>query len=419
MSTYWLAEVGGVLHADGIPLPEVARRFGTPCFLYSAGRILTNVERFRNAFFGLPFELHYAVKANPLGAILRLLAREGLGAEVVSGGELRRALWAGFPAGRILFTGVGKTPQEHELALRCGIKAVVVESLGELHMLEDVAHELGTAAPVALRLNPALSPETHPHLATGREGSKFGLDLAATRAALEMIARAGDLHLVGLHLHLGSQIFQVEPYLAAWDFLLKVHSVAEQYGFAPEFLDLGGGFGISSVGERIFPLEELAAALTKKVPAEVTLVLEPGRALVGDAGLLLAQVLCTKEVHGRRYAVVDAGMNVLLRPALYGAHHRIVPVVPRSGPHEPMDVVGPVCENADVVARDCPLPPLASGDLIAILDAGAYGSSMASQYNSRPRPAEVLIHEGETHLIRESEPVEDLWRGEVVPPFLV
>ena len=418
VSPGWLTEVNGVLYADGVPLPEIAARFGTPSYVYSASRIEENVRRFRDAFPGLPLELRYAVKANPLGAILRLLAREGLGAEVVSGGELRRALRAGIPAGKILFTGVGKTERELVFALREGIEAVVVESLDELRAIAGIARSLGKAAPIALRVNPALAPDTHPHLSTGGAGTKFGLDLSATRAALGEIARVPALRLVGLHLHLGSQIIEMTPYLAAWDILLRVRHEAVANGLIPEFLDLGGGFGIPYRGQGGFPLEELAASLAGRVPEGVKLFLEPGRALVGDAGLLLARVLYTKEVHGRRFVVVDAGMSEFLRPALYGARHRIVPVAARPGPVEPVDVVGPVCENADVLASDVPLPPLAPGDLVAILDAGAYGASMSSRYNSRPHPAEVLIFRGEPLLARERERVEDLWRGEIMPPAL-
>lgn len=412
----WLGVVDGVLYADGVPLPEIAARFGTPCYVYSASRIRENVRRFREAFAGFPLELRYAVKANPLGAILRLLSREGVGAEVVSGGELLRALRAGFPPGKILFTGVGKTRHELELALREGIEAVVVESVDELRALAGIAGELGTTVPVALRINPPLAPDTHPHLSTGGVGTKFGLDPAAARAALSEVARASPLRLVGLHVHLGSQILEVEPYLAAWDLLLELRRDAVTHGLAPAFLDLGGGFGIAYEGGTGFPLEELAAALAHRIPRGTALVLEPGRALVGDAGLLLARVLRTKEVHGRGYAVVDAGMAEFLRPALYGARHRIVPVQPRAGPTEPVDVVGPICESADVLARDAPLPRLEPGDLIAILDAGAYGASMASRYNSRPRPAEVLLLGGEPVLVRERETAEDLWRGELDPP---
>jgi len=376
------------------------------------------LQRFRKAFAGLPFKIHYAVKANPSGTILRLLAREGLGAEVVSGGELHRALRAGFPSKEILFTGVGKTREELLLALEKGVKAIVVESLAELGLLQDISREMEKATPVALRVNPALTPETHPHLATGRKGSKFGFDSGDVKEALVSLARAERLHLLGLHLHLGSQIHHLEPYIVAWEYLLELRHEAEVLGLEVEFLDLGGGFGIPYSEGQAFPLGELAAALQRRMPKGIELVLEPGRALVGDAGILLTQVLYTKRVHGRRYVVVDAGMNDLLRPALYGARHRVVPVRNRAGPEEEVEVVGPICENADVLAWSCSLPPLESGDLLVVLDTGAYGASMASQYNSRPRPAEVILYGGKAFLIRERETVEDLVRGEIIPEFL-
>ncbi len=414
----WLTAYDGILHAEGIPLTQIAGDFGTPCYLYSTARIRENLKHFREAFAGIPVELHYAVKANPLGAILRLLAREGLGAEVVSGGELLRAMWAGFPPEKIVFTGVGKAVWELELALEKGIR-VVVESLEELRTVEGMARERGRYAPVALRLNPGLSPETHPHLATAREGTKFGLDPPGAERALESIRRSETLRLVGLHLHLGSQILDPEPYAAAWEYLLGMYRGAREAGLSPEFLDLGGGFGIPyAPEERRFPLGELAEVIRERIPEGVTVMFEPGRSLVGDAGILLTRVLYIKEVHGKRYVVVDAGMNDLLRPALYGARHRIVPVVKRPGPEREADIVGPICENADVLVREAVVPPLEPGDILAVLDVGAYGSSMSSQYNSRPRPAEVLLHWGKAYLVRERETIKDLIRGEIIPEFL-
>ena len=414
----WLYLSGDTLCAEGLPLTEIADRFGTPCYVYSAARILANVRRLREPFTGVPLKIHYAVKANPLGAILRLLVREGLGAEVVSGGELYRALRAGFPPNEILFTGVGKTREELLRALEKGIKAIVVESLAELGLLRDISREKEKMVPVALRINPALAPPTHPHLATGKKGSKFGFDREGVEEALVNIARDRGLRLVGLHLHLGSQINRLGPYLAAWEYLLELRREAERMGLVVEFLDLGGGFGISYEGERAFPVEKLAVVIRNKMPEGTELVLEPGRALVGDAGILLTKVLYTKHVHGRAYIVVDAGMNDLLRPALYGAHHRLVPVRRRTGAPVKVDVVGPICENTDVLAADRELPPLQPGDLLAILDTGAYGSSMSSQYNSRPRGAEVLVYRGKAYLVRKRETLEDLVRGEIIPEDL-
>lgn len=412
----WLGYREGVLCGEGIPLPELAAKFGTPCYVYSAIQIQENIRAFRRAFSGLPLELFYAVKANSNGAILRLFSQEGLGAEVVSGGELLRALRAGFPGERIIQTGVGKTREELELALENKIRAIVLESLGELDLLSNLAPGRGRMIPVAFRLHPALEPKTHPHLATGRAGSKFGLDPLGMEEALRKVAASTKLNLVGLHVHLGSQIPSVMPYLAALEKLAAFTVEAQSLGLNPDFLDLGGGFSIPyEKGEAGFPLEGLARALFSRLPEGLSLILEPGRALVGDAGILLTRILYRKRVHNENFIVVDAGMNDLLRPSLYGAYHRILPGKEHVGPGD-VDVVGPVCENADFIAKDCPLPPIEPGELLAVLDTGAYGFAMSSQYNSRRRAAEVLLLWGTPHLVRRRESWDDLWRGEEVPP---
>lgn len=414
----WLGYREGVLCTEGIPLPDLAAKFGTPCYVYSATQIQENIRVFQQAFSGLPLELFYAVKANSNGAILHLFSREGLGAEVVSGGELLRALRAGFPGERIILTGVGKTPEELKLALDHKVRAIVVESLGELALLSELAPGRNRRVPVALRLHPALEPDTHPHLATGLVGSKFGLDPKAMGDALRYISRTRDLLLVGLHVHLGSQISSAMPYLAALEKLVPFTVEARSLGLDPDFLDLGGGFSIPyEEGETRFPLEELAQALPSRLPEGLSLVLEPGRALVGDAGILLTRILYRKRVHDKNFVVVDAGMNDLLRPSLYGACHRILPAQERLGT-EKVDVVGPICENADFIAKDYPLPPMEPGELLAVLDTGAYGFVMSSQYNSRPRAAEVLLLWGTPHPVRRRETWDDLWRGEEVPPCL-
>jgi len=412
----WLKRTGAVLCADGVPLPEVAQRFGTPCYVYSAAAIQRAVRRFQNAMSALPLRLCYAVKANPNGAILRLLAQEGLGAEVVSGGELVRALRAGFSAGNVLFTGVGKRPDELATALEHGVRAIVVESEEELAVLEEVAREMGEIAPIALRYHPALDPATHAHLATGRAGSKFGLDEKGMERALVRTAHSRRINLTGFHVHLGSQLRAPEPYLAAAARLVRWLEKAKALGHRPRFIDLGGGFGIAyKHDETAFPLAALGEALASNWPRETELVLEPGRALVGPAGVLLTRVLYRKTVHGRSFIVVDAGMTELLRPALYGASHRIVPVEDCCGPELRVSVVGPICENADYLAREVLLPRPEPGDLLAVLDVGAYGASMASQYNSRPRAPEVLLVDGVAWAVRRRELLEDLWRQEVWP----
>ncbi len=414
----WLAYPRGVLFAEGIPVAELAERFGTPLYVYSAPQIRDNLDQLRRAFSGLPIRLFYAVKANANRAILTILAHEGLGAEVVSRGELERALRAGFRPEHILFTGVGKTSDEIAFALTQGIFALVVESLEELQAVSEIAQRKGRRARVGLRINPALDPGTHPHLATGKGGSKFGIDPAHVEQALPAIGLSPHLSLAGFHVHLGSQIAVVEPYLAAFELLVGLWRKAQDYGLSPSFLDLGGGFAVPHQGDEHFPFEKLVSAIKERIPVGGQVLFEPGRFLVAEAGALLTRVLYVKEVRGKRFVVVDAGMNDLLRPALYGAVHPVWPAELRPGPRLRVDLVGPVCENADSFGQELELPPLHPGDVLAIGQAGAYGFAMASQYNSRPRPAEVLLLHGEAYLIRRRETLEDLWQGEEVPPCL-
>ncbi len=419
MSPHGLDYVGDVLSMDGVPLSEVADRFATPCYVYNARRIRENVERFRSSLAALPGQLCYAVKANPNLAVLRLLSREGLGAEVVSGGELARAMRAGFPPNKILFSGVGKREEELVMALATGVRAMIVESLEELELIDYLARKRTEKARVALRVHPGLDLDTHPYLATAAEGSKFGLDLEALPPALEFLTTTRTLDLAGFHVHLGSQIREVGPYLTALDRLTSCIGEARVRGLCPTFLDLGGGFAIPYAdGETAFPLDQLAQALHGYDFQGLQLLFEPGRALVADAGVLLTRVLFRKRVHGQTFMVVDAGMNDLIRPILYGGWHRVEPVMRRDGPVELVDVVGPICENADCLAKRIPLPPLARGELLVIQDVGAYGFTMSSQYNSRLRAAEVLVVDSKPHLVRSRETLADLWQGEEVPECL-
>ncbi len=410
----WLTYEGAGLAADGIPLVEIAGAVGTPTYVYSAERILENVRRLRSAFSKLPASILYAVKANANGAVLRLLAGMGLGAEVVSGGELFRALRAGFAAERVAFSGVGKTDAEIEAALRVGVGTLILESVEEVSVVEALARREGRRVSVALRLHPSVSAGTHPYLATGERETKFGLEERGFRTALELLERSKTLDLVGLHVHIGSQITSVAPYAAALRALLDAERAARERGHRLRFVDLGGGFAIPyGDGERPFPLADLAETIGAGWPEQLELRIEPGRLLVGDAGVLLVRVLYGKTCGAKEFVVVDAGMNALVRPALYGAQHRIRAVGRSAGSAHVVDVVGPVCENADFLARDCWVPPLERGDLLAVLDAGAYGFSMASQYNSQPRPAEVVVLLGRAELARRRETHANLVEGEV------
>ncbi|GAB4304199.1 MAG: diaminopimelate decarboxylase [Candidatus Bipolaricaulota bacterium] len=419
MSPHGLDYVGDLLSMDGVPLSEVADQFATPCYVYSARRIRENVERFRSSLAGLPGQVCYAVKANSNLAVLRLLSREGLGAEVVSGGELVRAVRAGFPPNEILFSGVGKREDELVMALATGVRAMIVESLEELELIDHLAQSKRKRAHVVLRVHPSLDLHTHPYLATAAEGTKFGMDPEALPPALEFLTTTRALDLAGFHVHLGSQIREVGPYLAALDRLTSCIGEARTRGLSPRFLDLGGGFAIPYAdGETAFPLDQLAQALHGYDFQGLQLLFEPGRALVADAGVLLTRVLFRKRVHGQTFVVVDAGMNDLIRPILYGGWHRVESVMRWDGPVELVNVVGPICENADFLAQRIPLPTVVRGELLAIRDVGAYGFTMSSQYNSRPRAAEVLIVDGKPYLVRSRETLADLWQGEAVPECL-
>ncbi|TVR64366.1 MAG: diaminopimelate decarboxylase [Gemmatimonadales bacterium] len=411
--------VQGELTCRGLSLGGLAQRFGTPLYVYDAQGIAERIRRFQEAFQGVELLLAYSVKANGNLAVLNRIGLAGAGADIVSAGELERALKAGIPASRMVFAGVGKTAQEMERALEVGIHAFHVESEEELDVLEDVARRRGVRAPVGIRVNPDVeSPTPHHYTATGHATSKFGIPV--TRA-LELYGTAPErphLWFRGIDVHIGSQIVAVEPYLAALDTVLEMVDRIRAGGVELEYLDLGGGFGVGYRGEAGLPLERLAAAVTDRLRERgLRLILEPGRSIVGEAGVLLTRVLYRKESGGKRFVITDAGMTELLRPSHYGGWHRVVPVV-----HDPealeatVDVVGPVCESGDFLALDRPLAHPEPGDLLAVGTAGAYGFSMASNYNARCRPAEVLVENGRPLLIRRREEVDDLMRGEVIPP---
>ncbi len=410
---------GGVLHCEDVPLPRIAAEVGTPFYVYSLQAVLSRY-RVLEASLARPGTLIcYSVKANACRAILTALAAEGAGADIVSGGELVRALAAGVPAERIVFAGVGKTAEEHEAALAAGVLAVTVESVEELHALAAVARGRGAVAPVALRLNPDLFAHTHRHLTTGVAGSKFGLQPDEVAAALETVAREPALRLAGFHVHIGSQLTRLDLHAELAARVLPFLAAAGERGLAPEFLDVGGGLGVRYGDEEVPPLADFGASLARAfASAGCRLVLEPGRALVAEAGALVARLLYRKPAADPRHYVLDGGMTELIRPALYDAYHHIQPVAPRPGAPRTVDVVGPVCESADVIGAARALPPAEPGDLFAIMTAGAYGFTQASTYNSRPRPPEVLVSGGEWAVVRPRERVQALTAGERVPGFV-
>jgi diaminopimelate decarboxylase len=403
------------LTCEGVPLPLIAERFGTPSYVYSQLAVLESYRRVAKPLEAIGGMACYSVKANSNLAILKLLAGCGAGFDVVSGGELARAQHTGVPTKRIVFSGVGKTCEELDAALEAGILMLNVESEGELDLVESRARYRGSErAPVAIRINPDVETDTHPYVSTGRTIHKFGVPKEEALALYQRAAASPQLEVRGLACHIGSQILDVDPFVRAADEVLALANELRSQGIRPEFIDLGGGFGVPYNEENPFAFDRLFEALgTRFGKSGFRPILEPGRSVVGNAGVLLMRVLYIKKNQHKRFVVVDGGMNDLIRPALYGSYHAILPVVRRTGPTELADVVGPLCETGDFLARERQMPELKPGDLLALLGAGAYGYVLASNYNSRPRPAEILVDGGEMHLIRRRESLDDLMAGEL------
>jgi diaminopimelate decarboxylase len=402
------------LCGEDVPLTSVAERFGTPTYVYSRGAILANYRRLASGLTEIPGLICYSVKANSNLRILSLLREAGAGFDIVSGGELARVLRAGADPERVVFSGVGKTVAEMDAGLAAGILMFNVESAGELELLADRARARGKPAPVSVRVNPDVVAATHPYVSTGQIIHKFGVP---ADEALELYRRAAaskHMSVRGVACHIGSQILEVEPFLKAMDEILSVAEALRTMGTDVEFLDLGGGYGIRYADEQPLAMERLMDGLAARLRGTTyRLIIEPGRALVGDAGVLLTRVLYVKRSQQKNFIVVDAGMNDLMRPTLYGSYHEIVPVEQRPAERLTADVVGPLCETGDFLAQDREMPDVRAGDLLAILTVGAYGYVLASNYNTRPRPAEVLVDGHEVELIRPRERLEDLMAGEV------
>lgn len=411
-----------VLHCENIALPKLAEQYGTPLYVYSATAIRERYDTFYDAFRDLPHTICYSVKANSNLSILRMLARKGCGFDVVSGGELERVLTADRKAAKeTVFSGVGKTSEELTAALKAGIMLFNVESESELWALAESAGRLRKTAPLALRVNPDVAAETHPYISTGLRKHKFGVPIGDARALYAKASGARYLKVRGVSVHIGSQIMEVAPFEEAMARVADLVRELRRDGHRIAYIDAGGGLGIAYEKNHRpdFPAEVAAYARALTAPLrglEVQLLLEPGRSIVGPAGVLLTSVVYRKENDGKRFLVVDAAMNDLIRPALYGAYHEIVPVVQSAGSathSEVTDVVGPVCETGDFFARDRELAVVGEGDLLAILDTGAYGMVLASNYNTRPRPAEVLVSGKSAKVIRRREKVSELFRGEL------
>jgi diaminopimelate decarboxylase len=402
------------LACEGVALDEIAGRFGTPLYVYSAALIEGAFRAYAEALNPVSHRICYALKANSSGAILRLLSRLGAGADIVSGGELLAAERAGFPADRIVFAGVGKSDEEIALGLGRGISVFNAESETEIERIASLAAGLGQTARVALRVNPDIDARSHPYISTGLRESKFGVDIDLAVEVLERARRFASIRVVGVQCHIGSQIADLAPVAEAARAMASLSRDLLCRGFALETLDLGGGLGVDYEGTGVPGPGALAARVVPEVrDLPLTLVVEPGRSLVGAAGILLTRVVSRKQARGKSFAIVDAGMNDLLRPALYDAFHRIEPVVSRRRARTRLDVVGPVCETADFLARDRQMEDVACGELLAVFDVGAYGFAMSSRYNMRARAAEVLVEKGRARLIRRRETFEDLIATEV------
>jgi diaminopimelate decarboxylase len=406
------------LYCEDVPVATLAKKYGTPLYIYSQSTLERHFKTFDTAFAALPHLTCYAVKANSNLAILSLFRRLGAGFDIVSGGELLRALKSGADPQKVVFSGVGKTLEEIDLALEHGILQFNVESPAELGILEGRAQALGKIACIALRVNPNVNPETHPYVATGLRQHKFGVPIESAPELYRKASRSTHLKITGIGFHIGSQITRVEPFVEALGRLKDIVGTLRSDGLEIQHVDLGGGLGITYNDEIPPHPDDYGKAVVELVrDMGCTILLEPGRVIVGNAGILVARVLITKKSSGKTFVIVDAGMNDLMRPSLYGSYHGIQPETLRGRSRWTSDIVGPICESGDFLARDRDMPVVKAGDLLAVMSAGAYGFALSSNYNSRPRVAEVLVLGKRTKVIRKRETFKDLIRGESVNPL--
>ncbi|HXH11066.1 MAG TPA: diaminopimelate decarboxylase [Alphaproteobacteria bacterium] len=407
-------------YCEEVPIATIAREVGTPCYVYSHRLLVDGYRALDQAFAGLPHLICYAMKANANLAVLRTFIDEGGGIDIVSGGELFRALHAGADPRRIVFAGVGKGQEEIEAALQAGILLFNVESMPELEAIQAVAARIGRQARVALRVNPDVDPQTHPYISTGLRQSKFGVPIQEAPALYRHMRKLPNLDPVGVHAHIGSQITQVSPFYESLSKLVPLVEKLRQDGFDIRYFDIGGGLGIRYKDEAPPAPSAYAEALKPLLGGlDCTVLMEPGRLLVGNAGVLITKVLYVKANQDKKFLVVDGAMNDLIRPSLYNAYHAIVPAV-RSANGQPevtLDVVGPICESGDFLGKERPLPPCQPGDLLVVMSAGAYGFAMASNYNARPRAAEVMVRGDKFAVVRARETYDDLIRGECIPTW--
>jgi diaminopimelate decarboxylase len=409
----------GELYAEEVSVKQLALKYGTPLYVYSYSTLLRHFRAYDDAFDDYPHIICFAVKSNSNTAVLRLFAKNGGGADIVSGGELYVALTAGVHPKKIVYAGVGKTEEEIRYALRSGILMFNVESEDELREIDRVAGEMKTKAPVALRINPDIDPETHPYIATGLKEHKFGIPIEDALEYYKLALRLKHISVLGVHKHIGSQITKVSPFVDALKRILVLIDELGIQGVEIKYLDIGGGLGISYRDEEPPVPKDLAKNLIPLLRGRgLTLIMEPGRSIVGNAGILVTKTLYLKKGEEKEFLIVDAGMNDLIRPSLYNAYHHILPVVKNNRGTVLCDVVGPICESGDFLARERELRRVKRGEYLAVMSAGAYAFSMSSNYNSRPRAAEVLVKGEEHFLVRKRETRRDLIRNEEIPAFL-
>ncbi|HTZ17283.1 MAG TPA: diaminopimelate decarboxylase [Dissulfurispiraceae bacterium] len=409
----------GKLHAEDVPVTELVARFGTPLYVYSTATLARHFKAYDEAFDGKPHIICFALKANSNSAIIRLFAKHGSGADVVSGGELFRALKAGVSPKKIVYAGVGKTEDEIRYALKNRILMFNVESGNELREIDRIAGEMKVKAPIALRINPDIDPQTHPYISTGLKKHKFGIPIEDALEYYKFARSLKNIAVIGIHKHIGSQLTKISPFVDSLKRLLLLIDELTKSGIRIEYLDIGGGLGITYLDEDPPQPKDLAKKLLPLLKdRDLTIVMEPGRSLVGNAGILVTKTLYLKEGSDKNFIIVDAGMNDLMRPSLYDAYHHIQPVVKSRRGSILADVVGPICESGDFLAKDREVQRVRQGEYLAVMSAGAYGFSMSSTYNSRPRAAEVLVNGKDYVLVRKRESYGDLLRGEAVPDFV-
>ncbi len=407
------------LYAEDVPVKKLAEKYGTPLYVYSYNTLLRHFKAYDDAFNGYPHIICFAVKSNPNTSVISLFAKQGGGADIVSGGELYVALKAGISPKKIVYAGVGKTADEIRFALKSKILMFNVESENELKEIDRVAGMMKTKATIALRINPDIDPGTHPYITTGMKKHKFGIPIEAALEYYRIASKLKNINVVGVHKHIGSQITKIAPFVDALKRILILIDRLNEQGTEIKYLDIGGGLGISYKDEEPPVPKDLAKNLIPLLEGrKLTLIMEPGRSIVGNAGILVTKTLYLKEGEDKEFVIVDAGMNDLIRPSLYDAYHRIEPVVKNKRETVLSDVVGPICESGDFLARGRELNRVKQGEYLAAMSAGAYGFSMSSNYNSRPRAAEVMVKGKEHFLIRKRETYEDLVRNERIPKVL-